>query len=338
MSLAPDDAARLVANICEIALLRLPTVPCAVMELTRIFEMGVDVYEDTTHSELLEVAIEQFINEKQELRFASYRDYKTVLRRLLRMSPAIGKRLVRSIRPKDCVEMIAQAYAASPGSLDKARRLLHCFFTYALRQNWCVDNPVRRLRIYRRQEMVVAVLNLEEIARLLETVARSEHRACAAAVGLMLWAGMRPTEVTRLRWAHVDWEDRVVRVVPRVSKTGGARLVSIEPVLLHWLKRFCPADGADACVAPANWARRWQSLRQDADLNPWRADALRHTFASYHLRHFSDIHRLQLEMGHSSARLLFSRYLNLTHITREAAAAFWNSKCIPRSGRAAARK
>lgn len=320
--LSPDDAARLVANVCEIVQQKLPAVSCGVMVLTRIFDMGAEVYEDATCSEIFEKAIEVFLLQKQDLRPASYREYKSVLGRLLRKSPQMGKRPVRSFRPKDCLDMLTQAFASVP-TLDKGRRLLHCFFAYAVQQNWCRDNPVSRLRVMRRKELTVAALNMDEISRLLRTVAQPEHRACAAAVGLMLWGGMRPTEVTRLCWAQVDMEDMVVRVLPRVSKTGGARLITIQPVLKCWLLRFRPREAGGLRVAPNNWTRRWHRLRVAAGLIPWQADALRHTFASYHLRQFGDIQRLQLEMGHSSARLLFSRYLNLSHITRKSAAAFW---------------
>ncbi len=322
--LCPDDAAQLVANICEITQSKLPELPCSAMVLTRIFDMGVEVYEDSVCSEKFSVAIEKFLEQKKNLRPASYREYRAVLRRMLRESPEAADRNVRSLRAVDCLDMISKGNP-SAHTFDKARRLLHCFFAYALQQNWCKENPVSRLQVRSKKELTVDVLTLREVFRLLETVARPEHRDCAAAVGLMLWGGLRPTEVCRLSWGDVDMEDMVVRGLPHISKTGGARLVCIQPILQRWIKRFYPAgkELAEMQVAPPNWVRRWQRLRKAADLNPWRADALRHTFASYHLRHFSDIYQLQLEMGHSSASLLFSRYLNMRYISKADAAAFW---------------
>lgn len=330
--LCPDDAARLVANICEITQEKLPDFSCSATALTRIFDLGVEVYEDSMSSEVFARAIERFLEQKKDLRPASYREYKSVLRRMLRESPEYASRNVRSIRVKECLEMISKGNP-SVHSFDKARRLLHCFFAYALQHNWCSENPVSRLQVRKKKELTVPVLRLTEISRLLNSVEKPEHRDCAAAVGLMLWAGLRPTEVTRLRWVEVDLEDMAVRVLPRVSKTGGARLVSIQPILLRWLKRFCPVEPGAGLVAPRNWVRRWQNLRRDADLIPWRADALRHTFASYHLRYFSDIQQLQLEMGHSTARLLFSRYLNLGFISKADAAAFWGLRRKQRPAR-----
>lgn len=321
--LTAADAARLVANICEITRLKLPHESCSAALLTRIFDMGADAYEDATHSETFGVAIEQFLLQKSDLRPDSYREYKAVMRRILRCSPGVETRSVRSLGAEACLKMITAAYNTA-STVDKARRLLHCFFRYAMQRNWCRENPVARMWVRRRKELPIAVLNLDEICRLLHTVAQPEHRPCAAAVGLMLWCGLRPAEVTRLNWPEVDLEDRVVRVSRRVSKTGGARLVSIQPVLLRWLRRFRPENPVNPAVAPSNWTRRWHRLRAAADLLPWQADALRHTFASYHLRHFDDIHKLQKEMGHSTAQLLFSRYLNMGHVTRKTAADFWN--------------
>lgn len=323
--LCPADAARLVANICEITQQKLPELSCSAIELTRIFDLGVEVYEENLCSEPFAVAIEKFLEQKKDLRPASYREYKSVLRRMLKDSPEYARRSVRSVRAKDCLEMLSKGNP-SAHTFDKARRLLHCFFAYALQHNWCSENPVSRLQAKKKKELTVPVLRLAEINRLLETVTKPEHRDCAAVVGLMLWGGLRPTEVTRLHWVEVDLEDMVVRVLPRVSKTGGARLVTIQPILLRWLKRFWPVEAGAGSVAPRNWVRRWQSLRHDADLIPWRADALRHTFASYHLRHFMDIQQLQLEMGHSTASLLFSRYLNLGFISKADAAAFWGKR------------
>lgn len=317
------DAARLVANICEITRLKLPHEVCSAALLTRIFDMGADAYEDATHSEAFGVAVEQFLLQKRDLRPDSYREYRAVMRRILRCSPEVETRSVRSLGAEACLRMITAAYNTA-STVDKARRLLHCFFRYAMQRNWCRENPVALMWVRKRKELPIAVLNLDEICRLLRTVAQPEHRPCAATIGLMLWCGLRPTEVTRLNWSEVDLEDRVVRVSRRVSKTGGARLVSIQPVLLRWLRRFRPESPANPAVAPTNWTRRWHRLRAAADLLPWQADALRHTFASYHLRHFDDIHKLQKEMGHSTAQLLFSRYLNMGNVTRKAAADFWN--------------
>ena len=320
-----QDAARLGANICEIMQHRLPAEDCCASSLSRIFDLGVEAFAEATYTEVMRVAIEKYLETKRHLRPSSYQECRNVLRCMVRKSPGIAAQTVRSLRARDCLEMITTAYH-TPHTFDKARRLLNCFFRYALQQNWCDENPVRRLQVKRLHERTISALMMDEIYRLLEQAASPKFRNCAAAVGVMLWAGIRPTEVSRLYWRDVDLEERVVHILPRVSKTGGARLVHIQPILKRWLKRFrCGAQDDDLLV-PANWARRWCALREASGLNPWHPDTLRHTFASYYLRYFRNIYHLQMEMGHSSAKLLFSRYLNMQGISLAAAAAFWGRK------------
>lgn len=334
--LSAESAARLVANLCEIAQQKLPELPCSATSLTRIFDMGVEVYEETTQSEMLHVAVGRYLLTKQDLRPSSLLECRNVLQRMLRHSPELATRSVRSLRAQDCLEMMTREFR-TPHTLDKARRLLNCFFNYALQQNWCRENPVKRIQMWRKRERVISALTLLEVSRLMECAANSAHSCCAPAVGVMLWAGVRPVEVARLFWADVNMAEKMVRILPRASKTGGARLVTMQPVLVRWLQRFRNGAKDDARLVPMNWTRRWRALREAAGLAPWHPDTLRHTFASYHLRYFRDIHRLQMEMGHSSARLLFSRYLNLQGLSWENAAAFWGDS-VPLSRRRPTRR
>ena len=46
-------------------------------------------------------------------------------------------------------------------------------------------------------------------------------------------------------------------------------------------------------------------------------DVMRHTYASYHAKHFRNFTELQYEMGHSGLHLLKSRYLNMQDISRK---------------------
>ncbi len=336
LKLSPEDVERLMENIRELAHQRLPGVKFNATELTRIFGMGIEVAEEEIQSERMDVAIETYLKTKLDLRPSSLTECRGVLRRLLREVEELGERSVRSIQPKDCLDAILQVYQ-TPHTIDKARRLMNCFFNFAIQQNWCRDNPMRRMRVCRRVERTVEALALSQVHDLLRAAARPEFRCCAAAVGIMLWAGIRPAEMGRLHWCDVDLNEQVIIVVPVVSKTGGARVVTIQPVLLRWLKRWrssCGGDDPQSRVVPNSWVQRWKHLRRVAGLEPWRPDTLRHTFASYHLRYFRDLHQLQLEMGHSSAKLLFSRYLNQSGITRESAAAFWGrSTPLPRQKR-----
>ena len=123
-----------------------------------------------------------------------------------------------------------------------------------------------------------------------------------------------PQEVARLQMQDVQTERGCVVVPGRCSKTGGGRVVPLR-------KSAALCDGR--LRIPRNWEERWRRLRRAAGFAPgqWVPDVCRHTFASYHAAWFKDLGALQLEMGHRSADLLRSRYLNLPRV--EEALRFW---------------
>jgi integrase/recombinase XerD len=52
-------------------------------------------------------------------------------------------------------------------------------------------------------------------------------------------------------------------------------------------------------VTPANFVKQLRAVRKAAGITDWPDNALRHSFASYHLAHFKDAAALALEMGHT---------------------------------------
>lgn len=179
------------------------------------------------------------------------------------------------------------------------------------------------------QEGKVPILQPEEIAAIMKTSREYCGGICRAAVGMMLYAGIRPHEVERLTWDQVDLKNRCIYILPRHSKTGGARRVTIHKPLFRILRQQIKDDTENIC--PRRWSHHWRELRKQAGWNspehPWPQDALRHTFASYHLSHFRSYEELQCEIGHRDANLLRTRYLDQRGVVN--AAAFWLS--IPRT-------
>jgi hypothetical protein len=75
-------------------------------------------------------------------------------------------------------------------------------------------------------------------------------------------------------------------------------------------------------VAPAELFREhFDRSRTAAGVEPWPSNALRHSFASYHLAHFRDQNALALEMGHTNANMLYQHYREL--VRPKEAARFW---------------
>ena len=157
------------------------------------------------------------------------------------------------------------------------------------------------------------ILSPREVEQITTTAETYQGGSCAAAVGMMLYAGIRPHEVARLTWEQVDLQERAIYILPRHSKTGGARRVTIHKPLFYILRRHYPGTQKKK-ICPPNWLHHWRELRRaagwDSPARRWPQDALRHTFASYHLSHFRSYAELQLEIGHRNATLLRTRYVD----------------------------
>lgn len=157
-------------------------------------------------------------------------------------------------------------------------------------------------------------MSLEEVGRLERAAERPEHQEMQFPLKLMLYCGVRPAEVARLDVQRDIVDDELI-IRPQTSKTGGGRVIPLRHLADH-VRRY-----QHRLTIPSRWEQRWRDLRQAARFRTWQADACRHTFATYHARYYRNLSALQLEMGHRSLRLLYSRYV--TPISRRTARRFW---------------
>ena len=263
-------------------------------------------------------AVQDFLQAKQGRRSRTVAEIRSVCRRLMRGRPGLAERKVSEMSRKECVELIQ--LAPTPRQQQKFRTILHGLFAHCCRQEWVAVNPVALIVNPRLQEHEILPLGWNELVSLLRHARIARHRCCMPALGLMLWAGVRPAELTRLRWSDIDWEESVISLRSQHSKTGGCRHIQLQSVLCSWLHEHGVGQGK---ICPPNWGRKWRCLRDAAGLSPWRQDVLRHTFASYHAKFFHDFARLQEDMGHRSASLLRTRYLSMQGLTAAHARLFW---------------
>ncbi len=318
--LSPSAAGRLALELAESAgALRLQG-SALMNRCRRIIQLGREARAQEGASTTFARAVQAALESRQDRRPRTRAEFGGICRRLLRARPELARRRVRSFTAEDCRSLLEQTFA-STRQRAKGRVILHGVFAHALREGWCRSNPVAALRAPVLRESEVQVLRCAEIRRLLRMARLPEHGSCMAPLGLMLWAGVRPAEVARLHWEDVDEAEGVIVLRARHSKTGGARHITLHPVLRAWLSEVPGPHEGPLC--PPCWARRWKRLREAAGLTPWQQDVLRHSFASYHIKQWHDYARLQLEMGHRSSELLRTRYLSMRGITAADAARFW---------------
>ena len=255
-----------------------------------------------TFRKAVEMALEE--RKKKNRRARTVTDFRYYCKRLMVRNPGLAERRVRSITSDDCRAYLQASYGESPSQYRKARAILSGVFSTAIRHDWCDANPVSRVEVPEVVEKPIDPLTIEEVERLEAAARLPEHLDMQLSLHLMLYCGIRPTEVSRLDPERdIDWENQHVVVRPTTSKTGGGRVVPLrkaEAITIHTI--------------PRRWVQRWRALRKAAGwsretAHPWRQDVCRHTFATYHAAHFRNFAVLQLEMGHRDSSLLRTRYV-----------------------------
>ena len=311
------DAARLIKNILDF--MPKGSNLTDVQFCTKIIETG------KAHFRLNEMSFANGFNlyyetKKDILRPDSLRDIRYLANRLMRSNPQLANRNFSELNASECESWLNNTFS-TPSQHNKGRSFLHAIFEFAIRREWCDKNPIKHIERKKVVEKEIIPLKLSETKRLIKT-ARNESPKYAMIAALLVYAGIRPREVRRLSWRDIDTEENTITVRSQCSKTGGVRHVEISPILNSLL--IVDKTETHSPVCPADWQRRWRKIRDNSGFKGlWVQDVLRHTYASYFTKRYSDLPRLQLNMGHRDLSLLRSRYINMQNISKADAKEFF---------------
>lgn len=312
------DAARLVKNILDDYPQSSNIAP--IQFCSKIIEAG---KRHVRSQEMqLSAGFSLYLQAKRDLRPDSIRDIRYIGNRLIKSNPELAKRNFSEITLADCEKLLSETFS-TPSQFNKARIMLHGLFEFALRRQWCDRNPIKFVERRKVVEKEISPLTFQQIKNLLKTANSPKYKECLPALGLLMFAGIRPREVRRITWRDIDLEEDSITVRSQCSKTGGVRQIEVCPALKRILISFKPIPSTPVC--PRSWNKKWREIRNFSGFrNIWVQDILRHTYASYHAKRFKDLPRLQLNMGHRDISLLRSRYVNMRGISLTDAIAFFN--------------
>jgi integrase len=192
----------------------------------------------------------------------------------------------------------------SPVTRNNFRRVLVAAFNFAKENGYCVGNPAERTARAKEIETQVGILTVEQTARLLE----SAPPLLVPYLAIGAFAGLRRAELERLDWKEVDLQSGLIEVTARKAKSARRRFAKIQPNLTQWLQPYAQLTGN---VIPPSYRFLLGRARQKAGITQWPQNALRHSFASYHLAWFNDAAALALELGHTNSLLVFQHYRQL---------------------------
>ncbi len=204
----------------------------------------------------------------------------------------------------------------APLTVNHYRAVILQMFNHGMKIKAVGGNPIVAVDKLKGTPGEVGILSLIEAADLL-THASPE---ILPAVAIGLFAGLRRSEISRLDWQQIDFEQGHIEVKAKTTKSAARRLVPMRDSLRAWLTLHSQLRGP---VMPTEmvYRARLDDAKEAAGIAVWPHNALRHSFASYNLAAFENAPALAGEMGHGSTKMIFEHYRAL--VTKAKGESFW---------------
>jgi integrase/recombinase XerD len=238
----------------------------------------------------------------------------------------------------NCVVRFALHFDCSPehlGSEEVRAYLLHLIRERGLSMSYC--NLTRcALRFFYRETLgrddvpesippakqpltLPVVLSPDEVARFFAAITNLKHRAILMTAYA---AGLRVSEVTRLRVEDIDSQRMVIHVRGKGQKD---RYVMLSPRLLEILRTYWKAVRPRNCLFPGAdpntpitpdsvWQVCGRACHKASLGKHVTVHTLRHSFATHLLEAGTDLRTIQVLLGHSSIRTT-ARYVHVATAT-----------------------
>ena len=226
----------------------------------RCIRLGGEALADRETSVPFSQAVRASLEARKHRRPRTLQEIRYMAARMMKKCPELARKQVRSITPEDCERYLRKSFS-TPRQRHKGRLILSGILNFSLKRGWCRRNAAFLVPPPILREKRIRALSLYEAKRLLHTAEQLFHGACLPACALMLYAGIRPHEVKRLTWKHINLKSGLVSLAPTHTKTGGSRHVSILPVLGSILSRMSSAGSPARSVCPAQLGKEMEGSK-----------------------------------------------------------------------------
>ncbi len=260
-----------------------------------------------------------------------------------RLTPHFSQRPISEITADELRDALSREAGNSASQFNALRAHASVVWGVAAKRGWAPKNLTGAVDKMERRAAPIRTLTVEELRTLLAT-AEIESPDCVIPIALQAFAGVRTEELRRLRWDCLDLEEGEMALDESITKTNHYRVVSLQPNLLAWIRRYAPAKAHRwGPLIPADWKRKATRIRNragwavvdlktkdsaaaqpPAEAPAWPTNALRKSFGSAHLKAFGSLDTTITEMGHHGDPRTFWRFYHRGYSRREALA-YWQS-------------
>lgn len=218
----------------------------------------------------------------------------------------------------------------SPSSLQRLLSSARAFCRWLIREGVITHNPAVDIRAPNAQRRLPSVLDVDQVARLLELPGdNAEVIRDRAMLELFYSSGLRLTELCDLDLVALDLDDREVRVTGKGAKT---RIVPVGrhacSALREWLQiRATMAAPSETAVFVGKRGGRISPRAVQQRVAHWarvqgigrhvHPHMLRHSFATHVLESSSDLRAVQELLGHADIKTTqVYTHLDFQHLAR----------------------
>ncbi len=254
-----------------------------------------------------------------------------------KLCESLGDTLIEEIR-RETLEYWLSQLPYSPVTKKNYRSTIRAAWTFFERSDWIEKNVAIALKCPKIVREEIGILSVAEVEQLFRANEKADREICGL-LALGLFAGMRSSAIPRVEFDEINFQTR--GILTPASKTKKSRRDYIEKLpdnLWAWLeqtpkkafgwrdrkfkKRKESAFRRAGLLVSATDAKHLakKGVRVQVKFPPH--NAMRHSFASYHVAWKRDFQNTALIMSHRHTNILFDHYRGIA--TQENAEKYFN--------------
>ena len=271
----------------------------------------------------------------------------------LHILPKIANKRIDSFTVLDCQKLVNQ-WAEYFNSAKYPKGIAQQVFDYAIKMNIISDNPMRKVKLPKKKEIVNEVnkfYNTDELKHFFDCVKDYGNMKYLAFFRLLAFTGMRKGEALALNWSDIDFNKKLVHItkgvvldeneIPIISTTKtkkSVRTVSLDAESIATLKRWKIEQAKELMSIGINSMNKHQMLfTYDANKlyrpsysNCWLEQIIRkynlkkitmhgfrHSHCSLLFEMGTPIQVVQERLGHTNIKTTMDIYTHVTEKQRD---------------------
>ena len=212
-----------------------------------------------------------------------------------------GDRLASEITPGEIQEYIS-SNGWGPSTMRSYLVDVRTLFAFALKRKYVRENPALAVDLPKVDDKPAGIVTPAQAIAILDAAIDFAPDSLPV-FALQLFGALRRSEAELLDWTKIN--DDFIEVTAQTAKKRHRRLVPISPQLDAWLKTGREIGGK---LPSINYADKLKRVLDKAGLRQeWPQNALRHSFASYHVAKHKNVDDTATMMG-NSPQMIFDHY------------------------------